>query len=324
MATPNPNYNDLVATTINYFSPTLADNVTKENALLSALSDSGNIKTYDGGVNIVETLSYAENGNVQSYSGSDALLINASNEFTAAEYHPASYAASVVWNGDEMRANSGRERIHDLLKARIKNAGNSLKNRLNRDLYLDGTGNSGKNLTGLAAAIPLANTAGVYGGIDRSANVFWRNQKFQASVDGGGVATSATILGMLNRLILQCKRQGDTPDLMIADAITFSLIEAALQTNQRFTSSRSADAGFGEISFQGVRIRYDSAAAGMGANRLYMINTKYLHLRPHEDAQFVSLGKKQSINQDASVDSIIWSGNLTCSGQMFQGIFSNT
>lgn len=323
MATPNPNFGDLAATTINYYSSKLTDDVTAQNALFSALNESGNVQPYDGGTQIIESLSYAENGNVQSYSGADALLINQQQEFTAAEFNPAQYAVSVVWTGEEKRANTGDAQIHNLLKSRITNAGNSMKNRLNRDLYLDGTGNNGKNLTGLAAAVPLSNATGVYGGIDRATHDFWRNKKFQASVDGGAVATAATILGMIDRLMLDCTRQNDKPNLIITDIATYSLINAALQTNQRFTSSKSADAGFEEISYKGVRIRWDSAAAGMGTGVLYMLNTTYLHLCPHKTSQFVDLPEKTSINQDATVRTMIWVGNLTCSSQQRQGIFRN-
>lgn len=164
----------------------------------------------------------------------------------------------------------------------------------------------------------------MYGGIDRATHSFWRNQKFQASIDGGAVATATTILGMIDKLMLDCTRQNDKPDLIITDVATYSLINAALQTNQRFTSSKSADAGFEEISYKGVRIRWDDAASGIGAGTLYMLNTKFLHLRPHKNAQFVDLPEKASINQDAIVRTMIWAGNLTCSGQRFQGIFHNS
>lgn len=43
-----------------------------------------------------------------------------------------------------------------------------LLNRIAGDIYLDGTGNGGKNITGLGAAVPDAPTTGTYGGIDRA------------------------------------------------------------------------------------------------------------------------------------------------------------
>jgi hypothetical protein len=330
MSFPNSDtvsFGDLASTTINFFSSAIADNLTNQNALFSALNESGNVMPYDGGLEIQEVMDYAANGNVNSYSGADPLSIAQQETFTSALFSPANYAGSVIWTGEEMRANAGDAAKHNLLKARIKNVSRSMLNRLNQDLYLDGTGNGGKNLTGLAAAIPLANTAGIYGGINRNLWPFWQNQKFQATVDGTGVVTAASpgpILLYLDNLMLKCSRQNDKPDLIICDDATYSIINAALQTNQRFASSKSADAGFEEISYKGVRIRRDSAASGASAGQLYMINTKFLHLRPHRSAQFVDLPEKASLNQDAVVRTMIWAGNLTCSGQKFQGRFSNT
>ena len=54
----NPNYNDLLTTTIENRSRKLADNVTKNNALLKRLNERGKIRTIDGGSKIVEELEY--------------------------------------------------------------------------------------------------------------------------------------------------------------------------------------------------------------------------------------------------------------------------
>ena len=58
-----PNVSDIIATTIQQRSGVIADNVTKNNALLSRLKQRGNIKTFSGGNVILEELSFAENGN---------------------------------------------------------------------------------------------------------------------------------------------------------------------------------------------------------------------------------------------------------------------
>ena len=52
----NPNYNDLLTTTIENRSRKLADNVTKNNALLKRLNERGKIRTIDGGSKIVEEM----------------------------------------------------------------------------------------------------------------------------------------------------------------------------------------------------------------------------------------------------------------------------
>jgi len=64
-----------VASTIESRSRKIADNVTKNNALLTYIDSRGNIKTVSGGSVIFQELSFAENGNAGWYSGYDLLPV---------------------------------------------------------------------------------------------------------------------------------------------------------------------------------------------------------------------------------------------------------
>ena len=62
MAIPSANWSEITTTTLFNRSRKLADDVTKNNALLRRLSQNGKIKTFDGGQAIVQEMEYAENG----------------------------------------------------------------------------------------------------------------------------------------------------------------------------------------------------------------------------------------------------------------------
>lgn len=62
MAIPNTNWGEITTTTLFNRSRKLADNVTKNNALLRRLSAKGKVKPVDGGQAIVQELEYSENG----------------------------------------------------------------------------------------------------------------------------------------------------------------------------------------------------------------------------------------------------------------------
>jgi len=62
MAIPNTNWSEITTTTLFNRSRKLADNVTKNNALLRRLRQKDNIKSFDGGQAIVQELEYSENG----------------------------------------------------------------------------------------------------------------------------------------------------------------------------------------------------------------------------------------------------------------------
>lgn len=316
-----PNLSDLAATTIANYSSSIADNVTAHNILLAKLKENGGVQL-TGGDPIYEQFSFAENGNGGSYSGYDTLPTAAADVLTGAQYTLSQYAVPVVFSGRESLLNSGKEQLIDLVDARVKVAEATMANLLNRHLYLDGTGNSGKNVTGLAAAVAIAPATGVYGGIDRATYSIWRNQKYVCSLDGGGAATSATIQSHMNKFLITLTRGVDRPNLIIASPAAYAMFQASLQAIQRLNSSDTGSAGFASLDFQGIPVVFDTSASGINANYMYFLNTKYLKFRPHKARNFVALDDKSPVNQDSTVKTLAWAGNMTCSGAQFQGVLS--
>jgi hypothetical protein len=122
------------------------------NALLRQINKKGNKQTATGRT-IVQELEYATNGTTMWYSGAENLDTSAQDTFTAAEYNYKQLAGNVVINGLEEIQNSGKEAVHNLLKARIRNLEKSLQNTLATALYADGTGTSSKELGGLGLIV---------------------------------------------------------------------------------------------------------------------------------------------------------------------------
>lgn len=314
-----PNISDMVATTIENRSGAIADNVTENNGLLMKLKKKGNTRPFSGGTKIYEELSFAENGNAGYYSGYDLLPVAAQDVLSAAEFAIKQAAVPVTISGLEMLQNAGKERIIDLLDARMAVAEASLANLLANGVYSDGTGSGGKQITGLEAAVPLANTTGTYGGINRATWTFWQN-KISNQTSAG--VTAATIQGFMNGLWAQLVRGANRPDLLIADAQIWEDYMASLQAQQRFVDVSTANLGFPTIKFMDADLMLDGGIGGnCPAGTLFMLNTKYLFWRPHSQRNMVPLSpnKRSAINQDAEVQIIGWAGNLTCSGAQFQG-----
>lgn len=319
MAFANPSYTDIIATTIENRSRKIADNVTKNNALLARLNTRGNVKTISGGTKILQEIAFAENGNAGYYSGYDLLPVNVSDVISAAEFAIKQAACPVVISGLEMLQNSGKEQMIDLLEGRITVAESSMMNLLASGVYSDGTGAGGKQITGLDAAVPVTPTTGTYGGISRVDYPFWRSQ-----ILSGNVETAATIQGRMNTMWASLVRGSDRPDLILADSVMWGLYMASLQTLQRFTDTNSANLGFPSIKFMDADVVLDGGIGGFATTKtMYFLNSKYIFWRPHKDRNMVSLSpnKRYSINQDAEVQILGWAGNLTSSGAQFQGRF---
>jgi hypothetical protein len=86
----------------------------------------------------------ASSNNTNSYSGYEVLNVSQNSPISAAQYGITQYASAVSISGLEMIQNSGKEAIIDLLDGRMNVAEAQLANRIGSDIYLDGTGNSGR------------------------------------------------------------------------------------------------------------------------------------------------------------------------------------
>lgn len=327
MANPSSTMTELVTTTLRNRTGKLADNVTKNNALLHRLKKKGNNKPVSGGRTIVQELEYAENGTYKRYSGYETLDISPSDVFTAAEFNYAQAACAVSISGLEMLQNSSKEQVIDLLGSRIKNAEKTLANNLAADCYSDGTADGGKQIGGLQLLVDTTPATGTVGGIDASTTIgsFWRNIAY----DGGAEATSSTIQGYMNTLALQLVRGTDKTDLIVMDSVYYGLYLASLQTIQRITSEEMAGAGFTSLKYFGAGGSADVVLdGGVGgacpASTAYFLNTDYIHFRPHAQRNCVPIGDDRfATNQDAMVKLIGFAGNMTVSNRSLQGVMQN-
>jgi hypothetical protein len=318
MSFANTTYTDIVATTLEKRSKKLADNITGNNALLKMLELKGNIRPFSGGRSLVEEILQKENGNAGWYSGYDELPVGAADVISAAEFPIKQAACPVVMSGLEEIQNDGEEAVIDLLEGRIKAAEATMANLISAGLYSDGTGSGSKQITGVLAMAPVDPTTGIYGGINRATagNEFWRSY----NLDTSAAPSATTIQGFFNTAWANLSRGRDHPDLIPVDNTTWAAYAASLQTLQRFSESKLAQLGFTTLRHIGGEVVLDGGVGGDCTSvTAYFLNTKYMHWRPHSKRNMVPLKARSPWNQDASVTTLVFAGNLTCSGARFQG-----
>jgi hypothetical protein len=171
--------------------------------------------------------------NTNSYSGYEVLNVSQNSPISAAQFSITQYAAAISISGLEMIQNSGKEAIIDLLDGRMNVAEAQLANRIGSDIYLDGTGNSGKNITGLGAAVPDAPTTGTYGGINRATLDVLASVAYSGVTDGGSAVTASNIQQYMDSLAVQLIRGTDKPDLIVA---TTTIIVCTCNRCSRFSA----------------------------------------------------------------------------------------
>lgn len=318
-----PNIGELAATTIENYSGTLADNVTNHNPLLLEVYNSGNIMPVDGGTKIRQELIYAENGTSKWYSGWETLDVSHSEVADAADFDWKQFNVNVTISGLDEIKSSGKSAIHSLIKTRMMAAEKTAKNQVATALFSDGTGSAGKEIGGLQLLVADDPTSGTVGGIDRSAQTWFRNQTFDFSSNGltGGNASSANINIGLNAAYLSCTRNGDKPNVIIMDDDYFTFYETYLQGIHRIASDKEADAGFVTLRYKGARVYFDDSCPDKHA---YMLNTDFLHLRPSSTRNF-NLDRKgiKPTNQDGTVFPMYWAGAFTTSNPSLQCVLKD-
>ena len=308
----SPNLSEIVTTTLRNRSRTLSDNVSNHNALLRRLRENGN-QTSVTGRDIVRELEYADNGTVQFYSGYETLDVSPSDVLTSAVYEYKQLAGNVTISGLEQVKNSGEQAIINLLEARINVLEKSMMNSLSTSIYSDGTGSSGKEVGGLQLLVADSGT-GTVGGINSSTFTFFQNKQSTAT---SSAFSTANVQDDMNDMYLQLVRGADSPDLIMAGTNAYKAFLGSLQAIQRITSDDLANSGFTSVQYLNSDVVFDSAC---NTNRMYMLNTDYLRLEVAASRDFVPGEAKMSVNQDAMVTPMFWSGNLTCSNRALQGV----
>lgn len=323
MASPSAVFTELTVSTFRKHRSTVIDGVSKHNALWRRLSRKGRMRTESGGTSIAQPFDFQENGTFQRYSDFDVLNVQASEVFTGVEYPWRQAAINVAASGREMRINNGPEKIFNLAKARITNAMRSFANNMSIDMYSSG---ALANQIGGLQLLVADNGLGTVGGVDSSAAIgtFWRNkvQSAAAPLQGGAAITvgKATMENdLMAPLWVETTVGNDQTDLIVASNDYFLFFEAGQTSIKRYVDETDANAGFLSYKYKNADVIFDGNG-GLPAAHMYFLNTDYLELVAHSEANLTVLPEASTFNQDAVVIPVIWMGNLVCTHRARQGV----
>ncbi|MCK5021227.1 MAG: phage major capsid protein [Candidatus Peribacteraceae bacterium] len=303
-------YNALLTTTLANYRKQLIDNIFDDYPFLSWIngklgramrgSNDSVKRTIDGGETIVEHLLFGQNSTVDSYAGYEVLDVTPQEGMTIGRYNWKQYSGSITISGLEERSNKGEAKMIDLLEAKAKQTEMSLRDRLSRDSFADGTGNGGKNLTGLSLLVSDTATAG---GINPSTQPWWKSDVTSSvgSFAANGVDSMRTAFNNVTF-------GNDKPDIIFCTQDVIEFYEKTLQPILRLSSNKVADAGFENFLYKNVPIIFDrDCPTGL----MYMLNSRYLSYVVHQDADFKTGEFIKPENQDAKTANILLQANLT-------------
>jgi hypothetical protein len=328
----NAAYQQILSMALEDRSSSYEDLVSNNNAMLAVLRRKGLWHTYSG-PRIRQTLQIAKNV-AQWYSGYDQLLNPALDLFNDAYFDPKMVVVPVILSMQEILNNEGQAQLMDVLDSYMAAAERALEDTMDAGIYSDGTANGGKQITGLATAIPIVTNTGIYGGIDRSTATIWRTSTFDANafpVTALGTQVSATtIRPMLNYIMTNRSRGKDYADLLIMSPEHYAAYDAATVAIQRQTNETSlGKLGFSAIEYIGGGKRAEIVLDGgigsnMPSNTTFGINTDSFRLRYHPNRNFDKLFDGEGmmpIDKDAIAQFIGWMGELTVTNPLYNWRF---
>jgi hypothetical protein len=323
-------FNRVIATTLKGYSRVLTDNITSKQVLLWKLAQMGGIEKRPGASSIVEPIILEVNSTVQSYSGFDPLDTTVQQGITAAEYAWKSLAGTTGLSGMEKFKNSGQAtQIINLWDAVGKQLAISMRKKVSQQLYTDGSGNGGKDLTGLLLAVENGDAWSTYGEIDSNTNTNWRNQFIDVgNITAGDAAAIALFRAGMVSLVNGCLGGGDRPHLIITTQTMHEFWESkVLIPNEHYdrmsSDEQMARSGFENFIFKGVPVVWDEDmlpnTTGDDGQGMVALNLDYLKFVMGQNYDFVFTDPIRPDNQDAETVQCLMYGNLVVSNRRRQG-----
>jgi hypothetical protein len=324
-------FNRVVATTLPLYAPRVTESIVGSIALLWKMAMMDGVETRPGGTQIVEPTILTTNTNVHAYTEYQTL-----DTVLQSDPNVASYLWKIIAGTEGLslleqgkNSNSATAPV-DLWDAIINRLALSMRIEVNRELFLDGTGAGGAELTGLALGLDFAGTNSVYGNIDSSTFTNWRNQT-EAS-PGNVIGTPTLLPPAMRRLANSCSSQNEWPTMYITSKEVHEAWEGTLVSNERYIREAFDEdmvrSGFQNYIFKGGVVCFDdhifphttsaspSATAGHG---FLALNLKYLKFVMMENFDFVMSDPIRPFDQMADTIQMILHANVVMNNRRRQG-----
>ena len=322
--------NRVADATKNYLFPKLVDTIVTGNKVCSMFLKSA--KPW-GGAQMEIPIKYALNTNNGSFSGMDVLPTAAVDNTVKMTFDAKFNNQSVVLPKSDIALNQTPEMVANLLERQVASDSYDFALSLSTQLYSDGTGNSNKNITGLAAAVDDGTSVTTYGGLSRST---------YASLDATVTASGGTLTLAKMFTLWDTVMQGvQEPSVILTTKAIRSLYEQLLVPNLRYSDSNNLSVGAGKLKFRQASVEADSACT---SGVMFMLNEstfqfyalkkweggtpiKYapeaMEGEPNPDVVtglgFFETEWREPVNQQVMIMNIIHAGNLICENPRFNG-----
>src|SRR5512139_1140087 len=239
-------FDEILSTTLMEHQPTLYDNIFSAIPFFWWMHEKNRKKTIDGGERIVVPLQYGKNTTIKSMTSSYSIVdTTPQDNITSCYYLWKEISGSITISHADLRKNSGKHKIIDLLQAKSDEATLSFQEELTGQLLKIITSSPAADLDSLLLFVQKTPSgASTVGGIAQATYAWWRNQVKESS--GSNFSGILTEMANLYNTCSKGAGQGrrDFPDMILCDQQYYELIEAAYRDKTRIYDTKAADLGF--------------------------------------------------------------------------------
>lgn len=265
-----------------------------------------------------DVVSYVNPANIKQYTFPWKEL-HAGIQMTLTELKKAGISVVDSLNGESTTNHSQQElfEISNLLEDKLEDMDEGTARSLNNIYWQDGTA-SAKVFPGVQAIVADDPTTGVVGGIDRSANAWWRNRAAVGANKITADKANQTLSKFLRQEVRQLRRYGGQPKLWLAGSgfiqnLELEVYEKGLLTQQGFTNKGATNIGMAAINMTGVGdCMYDPTLDDLGRSKFcYLLDMRHLFPYVMEGEDMKTHSPARPATQYVMYRGVTWTGALT-------------
>ena len=207
---------------------------------------------------------------ITSFLGFDSLPTSFTDTRVLLKYNPKFVTANVALAGTDILANNTAAKVLDLTKVEMQSRAQDLADGVGTMLWSDGTGNSSKDILGLAAIVDSGSTVATIGGLSRTT---------YTTLDSTVTAAATLSLATMRTLYNAIADATIAPTRTYTDYPSWALFEQLLQPQEKIfkevniVPNYKGYEGFSGLMYAGMEVVPDRKAT---SGVMMFLNENYL------------------------------------------------
>jgi hypothetical protein len=213
-----------------------------------------------------------------------------------------------------------------LLEDKLDDMAKGWAEGFNKMLWQDGTQDA-KQVPGIMSIVTETPAVGNTGGLDRVANVWWRNRALTGAAKIVSSPTNQTLVKTLRSEARQLRRWGGRPSFVPCGSVALAKLEAELTEKGYYTDNGWAK-GKTDFGIAGIQLRgigdfvYDPTLDDLGkSDYLYILDLNHLTLRVMEGEDKRQHSPSRPYDKYVYYRAMTWTGGLSADMLNAQGVY---